>query len=266
MVIIDRILEICYITSNLFLVLGINYYKNDTKGVKMFMRKLSGFTLAEVLVTLGIIGVVASLTMPSLINNSDRQQFVARLKKVNSVLAQATAMAVEENETMIEDWGLIDGSNESINKVFNYYSKHLNVIKDCGNDSSGGDCVAKTQLLTLAGNVYSASWSNASGFGGNVHTFVLNDGTSLIFDAYGSSMSTYGVTRNNLKHSMLIIADVNGTKKPNQLGRDTFLFVLTQNGIVPAGADVSEENSDCKSGGVGLHCAAKVISSGSMDY
>lgn len=47
--------------------------------------------------------------------------------------------------------------------------------------------------------------------------------------------------------------------------RSVFI-VVTQNGIVPAGADVSEENSDCKSGGVGLHCAAKVISSGSMDY
>ena len=65
---------------------------------------------------------------------------------------------------------------------------------------------------------------------------------------------------------MLIIADVNGPKKPNKLGRDTFLFVLTQDGIIPAGADMSDDESDCKKGGIGRHCAAKVIRSDSMDY
>ncbi len=230
------------------------------------MKTLYGFTLSEVLITLGIIGVVAAMTMPSLINETNNLQFVSKLKKVNSVLAQATSMAVEEYG-MIEDWGITDGSDDGINVAFNIYSKSLNVIKDCGNDATGGDCVAKTKLLTLSGAAYSGSWSNASGFGADTHTFILKDETSLIFDVYsGSDASIQGVTRNKLKNYMLIIADVNGPKKPNKLGRDTFLFVLTQDGIIPAGADMSDDESDCKKGGIGRHCAAKVIRSDSMDY
>lgn len=55
------------------------------------------FTLAEVLVTLGIIGVVAAMTMPTLINNTGNEKYVAKLKKVQSLLGQATINAVEEH-------------------------------------------------------------------------------------------------------------------------------------------------------------------------
>ena len=60
------------------------------------------FTLAEVLVTLGIIGVVAAMTMPTLINNTGNEKYVAKLKKVQSLLGQATINAVEEHG-MIQD-------------------------------------------------------------------------------------------------------------------------------------------------------------------
>lgn len=66
------------------------------------------FTLAEVLVTLGIIGVVAAMTMPTLINNTGNEKYVAKLKKVQSLLGQATINAVEEHG-MIQDWGFRDG-------------------------------------------------------------------------------------------------------------------------------------------------------------
>lgn len=63
----------------------------------------------------------------------------------------------------------------------------------------------------------------------------------------------------------MFLVDVNGDKKPNKLGRDIFLFLLTQDGIVPAGADVSANDSDCKQGGAGYHCTARVIQEG-MNY
>ncbi len=53
------------------------------------MKNYSGFTLAEVLITLGIIGVVAALTMPSVINNYKEKETIAKLKKTYSVLSQA---------------------------------------------------------------------------------------------------------------------------------------------------------------------------------
>ncbi|MDR1327395.1 MAG: type II secretion system GspH family protein [Heliobacteriaceae bacterium] len=59
------------------------------------MRK--GFTLAEVLITLGIIGVVAALTMPSLIQNFKRKEVSVKLKKFHSMMSQAVLLAEIEN-------------------------------------------------------------------------------------------------------------------------------------------------------------------------
>ena len=56
------------------------------------MRKSLGFTLAEVLITLAIIGVVAAMTIPSVIVNTNQQEFKTGLKKAVSVLNQAITM------------------------------------------------------------------------------------------------------------------------------------------------------------------------------
>lgn len=225
---------------------------------------VNGFTLAEVLVTLGIIGVVAAMTMPTLLNNTGNQQFVAKLKKVNSVLGQATIRAVEDHG-MIEDWGIKDGSADNLNRIFDYYKPYFNIVQDCENDVTN-PCTADTQLLSLAGN--GIGWSNAIGMGSGVRSFVLSDGTAVLMDAYSNKedSSLFGVTRNKLSNFIIFLVDVNGDKKPNRLGRDVFIFLLTQEGIIPAGADVDDTKSDCKLGGTGYHCAAKVISEGDMNY
>ena len=56
-----------------------------------FFKK--AFTLSEVLITLGIIGMVAALTMPAVIANYQKQETVSRLQKVYSVLSQAVKRA-----------------------------------------------------------------------------------------------------------------------------------------------------------------------------
>lgn len=53
------------------------------------MRKFDGFTLAEVLITLGIIGVVAAMTMPSLMNNYRHKALETQFKKSVSMVSQA---------------------------------------------------------------------------------------------------------------------------------------------------------------------------------
>ena len=61
------------------------------------------FTLAEVLITLGIIGIVAAMTMPSLIQSYKKQEATARLKKFSSIMSQAVIMSEMENGEMA-DW------------------------------------------------------------------------------------------------------------------------------------------------------------------
>lgn len=58
-----------------------------------------GFTLAEVLVTLGIIGIVAALTIPTLVANYRKKVVVSKLKKVYSDLQQAVKLSEADNGT-----------------------------------------------------------------------------------------------------------------------------------------------------------------------
>ena len=69
------------------------------------LLKKAAFTLAEVLITLGIIGVVAAMTLPSLIQNYHEKQRVTQLKKAYSVMQNAFLMAQEEYGD-VTDWGL----------------------------------------------------------------------------------------------------------------------------------------------------------------
>ena len=105
-----------------------------------------GFTLAEVLITLGIIGVVAALTMPMLIGHFEKITTATKLKKFYSVMAQATDKAMSENE----DWSTWDYSLSAKDFFNKYYASNLKVVKimcknhnsyfqefqECGNNSS----------------------------------------------------------------------------------------------------------------------------------
>lgn len=86
------------------------------------------FTLAEVLITLGIIGVVAALTMPMLIGHFEKTTTATKLKKFYSVMAQATDKAMSENG----DWSTWDYSLSAKDFFNKYYASNLKVVKTNG--------------------------------------------------------------------------------------------------------------------------------------
>ena len=87
-------------------------FVNKTKGLtKGAMHKnlppkrvKAGFTLAEVLITLGIIGVVATMTIPNLIQNQQEKATIAKLNRIYSILSQSYLKAVDEYGTP-SGWG-----------------------------------------------------------------------------------------------------------------------------------------------------------------
>ena len=88
-----------------------------------FRHWCGAFTLAEVLITLGIIGVVAAMTMPSLMQNYKRQQATARIKKFVSVINQALISA-ENDLGPREDWVIGEmGNSDSAYNFLNTYIK-----------------------------------------------------------------------------------------------------------------------------------------------
>ena len=93
-----------------------------------YIPRKAAFTLAEVLITLGIIGVVAAMTLPTLIQNYQAKQRVTQLKKVSSVLNQAY-LRVKEKYGSVETWGLtstVTGEvDEDGNEIKDYTSASL---------------------------------------------------------------------------------------------------------------------------------------------
>ena len=121
------------------------------------MKRLRGFTLAEVLITLAIIGVVAAISIPSVISNSQQQEFKTGLRKAVSVLNSAITMNMA-----------IDGESPYDNKdLFNYLQRHMSVIR-----STGG----------LPWMSQFVAWDNSKYQGGRNGAFYTTDGMRFEFD------------------------------------------------------------------------------------
>lgn len=169
------------------------------------------FTLAEVLITLGIIGVVASITIPILMNNVQEKQFKEAAKKAFSVSAQAVQQMKADNGGTLT--GYI-GNYKSFKPVFMQY---LKVAQDC----NWSDCVIRTTTSTkyksLSGNPADTTY-------GGEGQFVTTDG--MFFNI-----------ANFTAQPIIIIVDVNGYGKgPNIYGRDTFAFNLANDQLLPLGS------------------------------
>ncbi len=232
------------------------------------------FTLAEVLITLGIIGIVAAMTLPALIQKNTEKETVSKLKKFNSTMNQAFMMAKNEHGE-IETWGLsragMDAepteeeeiNNNAIrNKFLQIISKYLKITTIC--KAGENECKEYTR--------YSLSGTRFSSFVPHIR---LNDGISIvgITVASGSCSQKYG-TSVQLQHVCgEIFVDLNGPKPPNKTGKDVFLFYYTKYGFIPMGMEADTtfsfkeycdiSNKD-KLNGYG--CTAWVIYNENMDY
>ncbi len=199
---------------------------------KSDLHKKSAFTLAEVLITLGIIGVVAAITFPSLIQRNIEKQRVAQLKKAYSELSQAYNLAVEEFGSPTE-WGMGGMRDPRSHRIMaNNMKKFLKLSEDCVD-------MPDPQALKICGHqdkigkrrvnddIYKSTTEN---YGRSV---ILGDGTTVAFSVYsGQCNHQYGAAKNVCGS---IAVDVNGSKYPNQSGEDQFSFFFTKDKLVPAG-------------------------------
>ena len=217
--------------------------KEENRGQKR------AFTLAEVLITLVIIGVIAALTVPTLIQNTQKQEYVSALKKAYSTLSQATLKILEEDE--------IKANN--LNRVKEQYKKHLNVAKDCGRDTQ---CGFAGDTKDLQKNIVSNAQELANGESWYASTtrLALADGTVLLFHW----RSGWHCSTDSKSYSCYhILVDLNGPKAPNIVGRDIFGFDLYYGKIIPIG---SVSSNPCKMPKGDFGCTAKVLAEGAMNY
>lgn len=235
--------------------------------------KKDAFTLAEVLITLGIIGVVAAMTLPSLITNYKNKQTVSQLKKIYSSMSQAYVMAKSEYGPM-DDWGMSgriedEDGNLQYNQndasiIANKFAPYLKTLKIC---KDSNNCWYNENLKSLSGKLTN---NNFSADGKTRVSMILADGGMISLVSISPDCS------NNRGDGMLskvcgaFAVDVNGSKKPNQIGRDVFQFYFTKEGIVPYGLPSDNsfpfETSCSVKNDQGFGCTAWVIYNENLDY
>lgn len=228
------------------------------------------FTLAEVLITLGIIGVVAAMTLPSLIGNYKKRETVTILKKAYSEISQALKMAEVDNEFM-EEWNFtaFENPDERVHHFFDYYLKpYIGTLKVC----------EPLEVGCMSDKIQHLDGINERPHAAGKMSFITKSGYSVLFWIHGDGTGGH------------FIIDTNGShRQPNTYGKDIFRFILTfknssnvyadtagySKGLKAFGAvdGVTREeltggnvshaglkpNYGCKSGLMGLYCAALII-------
>lgn len=217
-----------------------------------------GFTLAEVLITLGIIGIVAGMTMPVLTAKYRSKVAVTQLKKMYSVMSQALLYTVQEEGDYTSLYEIKDGDSVSIQAWYKTALKpYIKITNECFDDNKAGCWAEKTKYL----NGESTGYRN--GIGTNIVIFNTIDGYSVNLDAAYDNGNIMGVKVPNSNY-LRVYVDVNGKKLPNVIGKDTYIFVFSEKGFVPAGRDKSdrEVNSNCSASGMGTFCFEKIMRNG----
>jgi len=227
----------------------------------MLPTKCFGFTLAEVLITLGIIGVVAAMTIPNLIANHQKRATVTKLQRAISVLNQAYRRAYDDVGEATAKEASAMGSEAYFNKYWAPYLKVLQLCKttkECGyNEPDEEECDSGGCPLSFLNGKR------------NNMSLVLGDWRILLKTMDGFNYLIMVTSGFNSDANPLIYVDLNGGAKPNTMGKDVFLlerFVDGEKGgvVLPYGHDKTDEqiSASCKKSGMGHYCAEKIRRAG----
>ena len=225
-----------------------------------------GFTLAEVLITLGIIGIVAAMTLPAIVSKYQEKVLVERLKQTYSIFSQAYLRAVQENGPA-DSWDIGEPvTMEGAEKLYDIFAPYIMQGKPCRGENG---CFVD-DYKTLSGGVYQFAPKN--------HTMytrgILVNGVAFAMPSHGTGCKYLEDEYNTYKNICgVLYVDLNGYQKPNQAGVDYFGFFITTKGITPMGLsgwDGGANGYTCEykgtSGGNGTGCTAWVLNKGNMDY
>jgi prepilin-type N-terminal cleavage/methylation domain-containing protein len=218
-------------------------------------RNLLGFTLAEVLIVLTIIGIVAAITIPALVNNIQDQQYKSALKKEFSVINQAYQQITVDNGSMLNALSACS-NNTCFKDILKPYFK---VIKECNSGTVSGNCFTPTANIKYLNNLPADDNQYLGISSGNTSGLILADG-ALLDIALDTNNCTQSRGTAYSNECGWITVDVNGFKGPNQWGKDIYNFRITATNVMPSGVDNDDFARDTCSESfpliAGIPCAA----------
>ena len=213
-----------------------------------FLLSKAAFTLAEVLITLGIIGVVAALTLPSVVANYKEKQLTTAWKKAYSDVANAALLMSQNNEDL--------STEQKVGKAFAKYLK-VDKVCDANKGIEQGCWRENTKIYSKDG---SYAYSDPTDIGGGGVCMILTSGTLFCID-YGGKVSP-------------LFFDINGYLKPNIRGKDVFYALFNKETYMvkpakgylqnwgPADCDwmpCTFGNGTCEGDNLGYGCSAEKL-------
>ncbi|MDD3149952.1 MAG: prepilin-type N-terminal cleavage/methylation domain-containing protein [Candidatus Gastranaerophilales bacterium] len=225
-------------------------------------RKRKAFTLAETLIVIAIIGIIASIVTPMLFGTTSDAELKAAWKKQYSDLTQATMMIVADNGGSLA--GAYTGNLTGSEDLKNAYISKLNIIKDCSGTSSYGGTGTGASAEGCWHSEASIWYKlNGTTLGSCTHPgLILNNGSLMRLAVENSNCS---MVAGDFTKCGYIEIDVNGFKKPNTYGKDIFTTELTSNSLIPTGARrYFDPTTTCIEGSTatdntGYGCSAKFL-------
>jgi len=214
--------------------------------------KLKAFTLAEVIIVLGILGVIGALTIPVINARTEEAKFVAQLKKANNSLINAMKLATLDNDNLpIEHWESfaaetsLEGRQTAIK---NALMANMNIANNC---SDINKCIYSGTYKNIKNEEVTQQWAPSS-----TNCFMTSDGI------------TYYIHNEAQNGAGTLIVDLNGPQKPNTFGIDVFAFrIVIPHNISPRNDLVTCNKSNTADAyKMGLGCTEWVLLKGNMDY
>ena len=169
------------------------------------IAKKAAFTLAEVLITLGIIGIVAAMTLPTLIASYNKQECSVRLKKFYSTMSNALNLATIDYGAM-RYWEFPTTQNngpQMAKFAKTYLFPYLTGLRECGDENEGA-----SECFKYGSKIFNQ---------GLPAVYIFSDGSCFGMNIGGSNESAGNIH---------IYYDYNCMKRPNEYGKDVFDFII----------------------------------------
>lgn len=205
------------------------------------MKKSStfGFTLAEVLITLGIIGVVSAITIPNLMENVRNRDLQVQLKKTYSEWNQISMSFMEEHEQSIPEAVAEEYAKNHNAKIFSQellkYIKGVNKYSEWNWNTKDDD-----------GNIVSVNAQPYKTYNLKARTAVMPCDASVYGGMsmdIGGKLFSFDDPPSQGKNGPRLCVDLNGSRRPNTFGIDIFSFLFTTDGhIIPEGQPHKDNN------------------------
>lgn len=180
-----------------------------------------GFTLAEILITLAAIGIVAAITIVGLVHKYQNQQYYIKFIKAYNTLSRAYQLSVAEHGE-IPSWNapIDEWDEDAVDFIREFFGKYMKTAGYCAMFSPPDKCFAKgwDKMKGLSDKrTYDSFYDVIHGDREGYEAVLLQDGSVFMTRFTGKSVINYSSRFD-------IVVDTNGGKGPNQYGRDIFMF------------------------------------------